>query len=277
MKKNVLKVLVTVLIAILAVGCGAKKTEDAKAEKKKIIVGGTALSQVYYEPIERKYKEMGYEPEFKMFDSNQIPLEALQSGEIDISVAQHKKYVMSFNKNNKADLDLVKPYGMYTGIGLYSEKHKSVSEIPEGAKIAIMNDAMNENIALRILESEGLIKINKDVELATVADISENPKNLQIFEIEQGQTAASLADMDASCVFFTHMSAAKKDPASFLARDKEMINYPMGPIVKKENVNEKWAVDFANCYKDKVVQEEIKKLFPGVFEFYTSDDQVKEK
>lgn len=87
-----------------------------------------------------------------------------------------KKFVMSYNKNNNADLDMAKPYAMYTGIGLYSEKHSSTAEFPDGAKIAVMNDAMNEDIALRILESQGLIKLNADQKQATVADIVENPK-----------------------------------------------------------------------------------------------------
>lgn len=277
MKNKFLKVVLLATLMILLVACG-KKTQNNSGEtnKEKVVIGGTALSQVYYEPLAEKYKEMGYKTEFKMFDSNQIPLEALQNGDIDISIAQHKKYVMSFNKNNNADLDLVKPYGMYTGIGLYSEKYSKIEDIPENGSIAIMNDAMNENIALRILEKSGLIKIDKNAKLATVADIVENKKNLKIKEIEQAQLVSSLSDVDAACIFFTHMSNAKKDPSKYLARDDEMINYPMGPFVKKENVNAKWAVDFAKCYRDKDVQEKIKQLFPGVFEFYTDDSQVSE-
>lgn len=273
MKRNNLLLIIVFVLLLSNIGCTSKKRNE---NKEKIVVGGTALSHVYYEPIERKYKKMGYDVEFKMFDSNQIPLEALQNGDIDISVAQHKKYVMSFNKNNNAELDLVRPYGMYTGIGLYSEKHNSIDDIPNAGKIAIMNDAMNENIALRILERANLIKIDPNAEFATVADIIENKKNLKIYELEQAQLVANLKDMDACCIFFTHMSDAKKDPSSYLARDEEMINFPMGPFVKKENVNKKWAIDFAKCYRDPKVQEEIKKLFPGVFEFYIDDEQVKE-
>ena len=72
------------------------------------------------------------------------------------------------------------------------------------------------------------------------------------------------------------MSNAGKDPSTYLERDKDMINFPLGVIVKKENVDKKWVVDFAKLYKDKSVQEIINQKFPGVFEFYISDDQVKE-
>ena len=72
------------------------------------------------------------------------------------------------------------------------------------------------------------------------------------------------------------MSNAGKDPSTYLERDNDMINFPLGVIVKKENVDKKWVVDFAKLYKDKSVQEIINQKFPGVFEFYISDDQVKE-
>ena len=55
-----------------------------------------------------------------------------------------------------------------------------------------------------------------------------------------------------------------------------MINYPMGVIVREANLQADWAVDFAECFRDEEVQKEISDVYPGVFEFYTSDDQVEE-
>ncbi len=269
-------------------GCGKndaapKTTEAAQSAtaqetpaSKKIVIGGTAISQVYYDAIKDIFEAKGYETEFKTFDANPVVLEACASGETDMALGQHKKFVMSYNENNGAALDMAKPYAMYTGIGLYSEKHASISEFPDNAKIAVMNDAMNEDIALRILEQEGLIKLNAEQKQATVADIIENPKNLEIIEMEQGQTVTALADLDGACVFFTHMAASGKDASTYIARDNSMINYPMGVIVREEDAASDWAVAFAECFKDQTVQEKINKAFPNVFEFYTSDDQVKE-
>ena len=281
MKKKVFSLLLAVLLlAGMAAGCGnsssGESTEAEGEAKETIVIGGTSISQVFYDAIKSKYEEMGYTTEFKSFDSNQVVLEACASDEVDIAIGQHKKFVKSFDESNGADLDMVKPYGMYTGIGLYSEKYDSTEEFPEGSQIAVMNDAMNEDIALRILEDEGLIKLADGTELATVADIVENPKNLEIIEMDQAQTVTSLEDMAGACVFFTHMSAADKDPASYIARDKVMINYPMGVIVREADLEADWAVAFAECFRDEAVQAEISETFPGVFEFYTSDDQVEE-
>ncbi|MGL6200746.1 MAG: hypothetical protein ACRC3H_17590 [Lachnospiraceae bacterium] len=53
-----------------------------------------------------------------------------------------------------------------------------------------------------------------------------------------------------------------------------MIKYPLGVIVKEENVTADWAVDFAECFKIQEVRDEINEAFPGVFEFYEDDTQA---
>ena len=126
------------------------------------------------------------------------------------------------------------------------------------------------------LENAGLITLSHDVEFATVADIVDNPKKLQIIEMDQAQTVTALEDMAAACCWFTHMAASRKDPSSYIVRDDVMVNYPMGVIAKGDNAVSDWAVAMAECLRDPEVQAKINEAFPNVFEFYTSDDQVKE-
>lgn len=298
MKNNVRKRLFGALLSAatlsaLLMGCqnNSKETNEASSQvsedtqeetksesKEKVIkIAGTAsVSEVFYEAFKEKYEAMGYKTEFIAFDSNPVCLEACASGETDISLGQQKKFVQSYNENNGADLDMVKPYGMFTGIGLYSEKYESIDDIPDGSQIAVMNDATNEDVSLKILETAGLIKLSDDVEFVTVADITENPKNLEIIEMEQAQTVTALDDMAAACCWFTHMSASGKDPSSYLIRDEVMINYPMGVIANAEDAASDWAVAMAECLRDPEVQAAIDEVFPNVFEFYTSDEQVEE-
>lgn len=298
MKNNVRKRLFGALLSAatlsaLLMGCqnNSKETNEASSQvsedtqeetksesKEKVIkIAGTAsVSEVFYEAFKEKYEAMGYQTEFIAFDSNPVCLEACASGETDISLGQQKKFVQSYNTNNGADLDMVKPYGMFTGIGLYSEKYESIDDIPDGSQIAVMNDATNEDVSLKILETAGLIKLSDDVEFVTVADITENPKNLEIIEMEQAQTVTALDDMAAACCWFTHMSASGKDTSSYLMRDEVMINYPMGVIANAEDAASDWAVAMAECLRDPEVQAAIDEVFPNVFEFYTSDEQVEE-
>ena len=69
---------------------------------------------------------------------------------------------------------------------------------------------------------------------------------------------------------------AGKDPSSYIVRDNVMVNYPMGVITKGDDVQSDWAVAMAECLRDSDVQKKINETYPNVFEFYTSDDQVKE-
>lgn len=273
------------MLSALLAGCSssaeteekeAQQTQEESEDKVIKIAGSASVSQVFYEAFKEKYEAQGYKTEFIAFDANPVCLEACASGEVDISLGQQKKFVESYNESNGANLEMVKPYGMYTGIGLYSEKYEAIENIPDGAQIAVMNDASNEDVSLKILQDAGLIKLADDVEFATVADITENPKNLEIIEMEQAQTVTALEDMAAACCWFTHMSASGKDPASYLVRDSVMINYPMGVIANAEDATSDWAVAMAECLRDPEVQEKINETFPKVFEFYTSDDQVEE-
>ena len=76
---------------------------------------------------------------------------------------------------------------------------KSIDDIEDGATVAIPNDPSNEARALNVLVSAGLIKV-KDGELITVADITENPKNLQFKELEAAQLPRALDDIDIAVI-----------------------------------------------------------------------------
>ena len=288
MKKRLLSVLLAVaMVSSLLIGCGSSTSETAKETTEAtetteettdapevIKIAGTGVSEVFYEAFKEKYEAMGYKTEFIAFDSNPVCLEACASGETNVSLGQQVKFAYSYNESNGANLDMVKPYAMFTGIGLYSEQYDSIDAIPDGSQIAVMNDATNEDVALRLLEEAGLITLADDVELVTVADIVENPKNLEIIEMDQAQTVTALTDMAAACCWFTHMSAAGKDPSTYLMRESVMVNYPMGVIVNGEDATSDWAVAMAECFRDPEVQAAINEVYPNVFEFYTSDDQV---
>ncbi|MBG9986370.1 methionine-binding protein [Facklamia sp. DSM 111018] len=270
------KLLFTFLGLILCASSLFKIYIVSAEEEKAIKIGVTSVSNITYEAIKDHYEKLGYKTEAIMFDTNPVLLEALAAGEIDISLGQHKVFVENFSKTKGVEIEVVKPYGYYTGIGLYSEKYTTVEEIPNGATIAIMNDSMNMNVGLRMLEEAGFIKVSDNVESATIVDIEEYLKDVKIVDMEQQQTVSSLKDVDAATVFFTHMSNAGLIPDNYIIRDNVMINYPMGPIVKSEFATEDWAVDYAKCFKIEEVQSEIEEKLPGVFEFYEDDSQVKE-
>ena len=78
------------------------------------------------------------------------------------------------------------------------EAGAKVEDIPANGEIAVPNDATNESRALYLLQSAGLIKLDvSGTALATIANITENPKNLKITELDASQTARSLSSVES--------------------------------------------------------------------------------
>ena len=80
----------------------------------------------------------------------------------------------------------------------------SKSDDSDGAttiQIAVPNDTTNEARALLLLQDNGIIKLADGAGItATKADIAENPKNLDIVELEANQLPVRLADVDMAVI-----------------------------------------------------------------------------
>lgn len=192
MKKIIVVLLVLTLVGASLVGCGKKTGAD-----KTIVIGASATPHAeILEAARPALEKAGYKLEIKIYDDYVQPNVALDSGDLDANYFQHVPYLDQFNKENgtklvSAGVIHYEPFGIYPG------KTATLDAIADGAKIAVPNDATNEARALLLLEANGLIKLKKGVGLnATKNDIAENPKHLDIVEIEAAQIARSLQDVD---------------------------------------------------------------------------------
>ena len=86
--------------------------------------------------------------------------------------------------------------------------------LADGITIAIPNDATNEGRALLLLQARGLISLKEDAGItATVADIEDNPLNLQFQEVEAAMVPNVLADVDYGVVHGSYAPAAEMTEA----------------------------------------------------------------
>lgn len=270
MKRNFyLSKLIFIMVLILGlVGCNSKKEVPA-SEKKEITVAVTEISEVSLKAAESEFQKRGFTEKLILVDSNIAVLKSVNDGSVDAAMAVHKPFMEKFNKENNGDLVMVQPYTYYTGIGLYSEKYKSLEELPQKARISIMNDAMNMDKGLRMLKDAGLITLNEGKEgTYTILDIKDNPGNIEIIEMDQAQTVKSLSELDGAVVFFTHMRNAGKDYTAYLYRDQDAKEYPIALVVKKGNENAPWAIALAESLRSDEAAKQIKEYFGGVFTIY---------
>ncbi len=210
MKKTLALVLSVVLILALAVGCGSKA-----AESKTIKVAASPTPHAEILAIAKDIlAEQGYDLEIIEYTDYVQPNLVVDSGELDANYFQHTPYMNQFNEENgteivSAGLIHYEPFGIFAG------KTASIDALPDGAKISIPNDATNGARALLLLQQEGVITLADGAGIeATVYDIVDNPKNVEIVEMEAAQLPLSLGDVDLAVINGNYALDAGLNPAT---------------------------------------------------------------
>ncbi|GAP41756.1 MetQ/NlpA family ABC transporter substrate-binding protein [Flexilinea flocculi] len=230
MKKNIIFVVCAVLIsAFVLTGFSPKPEETATYSKDNPITLKIGASPVPHAEILKSVKdtlaEKGINLEIIEFTDYVQPNTALEDGSLDANFFQHFPYLDDFNKARLAEdknwTELVPlVYTHFEPMAIYGGKTKTLAEIKEGAKIAVPNDATNEARALLLLQANGLIKITEGKGLeATAKDIVENPKKIQVVELEAAQVARSLADVDFAVINGNYALEAGLTTADVLAAE----------------------------------------------------------
>lgn len=208
MKKIITLLFVTVFAAFSFVGC---TTTDDKTIK---IGASPAPHAEILEVAKEVLKEEGYTLEIKEFTDYVQPNLTVESKDLDANFFQHQPYLDDFNAKNNTKLVTIASIH-YEPLGLYPGKTKALADLKEGATIAVPNDTTNEARALLLLESAGLIKVDPKAGLtATINNITENPKNLKIKEIEAAQVSRTLEDVDLAVINGNYALLADLDVAT---------------------------------------------------------------
>lgn len=199
-----------------------------------------------------------------VFNDYTQPNEALARGEVDANAFQHLPYLENQIKTHGYK---IVPVG-YTGvwpIGLYSNKHAKGAELPDGAVIGVPNDPSNEGRALRVLQNEGLIKLKDGTGiLATIADISENPKKIEIKELDAGIVGRSIDDLDAAVVNTDWALKSGLTPENRIAQEPVDDNpYRNFIAVREESKDEPWVKPLVESYQNDAVKAEFDRVYKG--------------
>lgn len=174
---------------------------EAPAELEKIVIGASPAPHAeILKAAQEPLKEKGYELDIKEYTDYVQPNNALQAGDLDANYFQHIPYLEQFNEQYGTKLVNAGTIH-YEPFGIYAGKTSDLSALADGAKVAVPNDVTNEARALLLLEAQGLLTLKDNTDLnATRNDIVENPKNLEIIEIEAAQIPRSLSDVDIAVI-----------------------------------------------------------------------------
>lgn len=200
--KKLLLVFVLCLTAIFAfAGCGVDKADNTKDGKPVIKVGATPVPHAEILNVVKPMleKEGVILDIVEMTDYVQLNV-ALSDKEIDANFDQHKPYLEDFCAQRNLNLVSVAPIHIEP-MGVYSKKIKNLADLKAGATVAIPNDPTNGGRALLLLAKQGIITLKDGVTItATVADITSNPKNINITELEAPQLPRALDDVDIAVI-----------------------------------------------------------------------------
>ena len=195
----------TAVAAVTLAACGnqTSKQETAKetkpAEHVKVAVVGSAAHEIW-DFVADKAKKENIDLEIVEMNDYVLPNTALEEGSVQLNAFQHRAYLAQWNKDKGSD---IKEIGTTFIVPLYyfSTKYKSLKDLPENAKVLVPKEVAIQGRALVALETEGLITLKDGVGTkASLADITSNPRNLEIIEAESAQAPRLLQDVDAASI-----------------------------------------------------------------------------
>ena len=267
-KKLAVPLAILAFASLALAGCSNSSSNSTKpAEtKKEIKLGATAGPHAEVaEAVAKEAQKQGLNVKVVEFTDYITPDKALASGDIDLNSYQHKPFLDNFNKQNGSDLI---PIGktILMRMGVYSDKTKDVKDIKEGGIVAIPNDPTNGGRGLVLLEKAGLIKLKDGVGFkATIADIADNPKNLQFKELEAAQLPRSLADVDAAAITMNYVMSAGLSPEKqgIFLEDKDTPLAVMIIAVREKDKDQPAYKKFVQAYQSDAVKKFIAEKYKG--------------
>ncbi|KXL53940.1 membrane lipoprotein TpN32 precursor [Anaerotignum neopropionicum] len=206
--KKFLALLLTGALAVGVAGCGSKTdeavdanagaTENKETQAEAVTLKIGASPTPHAEILNAAKEELaakGINLEIVEFTDYVLPNLSLDSGDLDANYFQHVPYLDFFNQEHGTTLVSLGAVH-YEPMGIYSTGVTDLADLPDGAKVGIPADGTNGGRALLLLEANGLIKLDRAAGIAaTKLDIKENPKNIEIIEMEAAQLPLSIGDL----------------------------------------------------------------------------------
>lgn len=276
MKKFFSLALALVLTLSLAACGGSEGTADDSGDTADT-TGDTVTLKVAASPtphaeilaqIKDILAEQGIDLQVTEYSDYPIQNTVVDEGEEDANYFQHEPYMDNFNEENGTDLVCVAKIH-YEPMGIYAGKTTSLENLPDGATIAVPNDATNEARALQLLAAQGLIEVDPEAGMnATLNDITSNPKNLEITELDAAMIANTLEEFDLNVINSNYAMLGGLDPATDAlvseAADSEAAQtYANIVAVKSGHENDPAIVALVEALQSDAVRDYINNTYNG--------------
>ncbi|MDB5654477.1 MAG: Methionine transporter substrate-binding protein, partial [Tardiphaga sp.] len=193
-----------------------------------------------------------------------VPNTALDTGDIQANSFQHQPYLDNQVADRKFKIVSVGNTINFP-MGIYSKKVKNWDEVKTGASIAIPNDPTNGGRVLILLRDKGIIKLKDGVGFKpTLLDITENPKKLQVTEVDAAQLPRTLPDVDIAGINTNYATEAGLDPVKdTILREDSKGPYANVIAVRIADKDKPWVKTLIESYQSPEVKKFIDDKFKG--------------
>jgi D-methionine transport system substrate-binding protein len=263
--KSISGLFATTGAALLAMVLLSPLTTLHAADKTSVKVGiMSGEDEDVWREVVKQAASKGLTVKTVVFNDYNQPNEALQNGEVDANAFQHQPFLDNQIKVNHYDIVRVGDTAVWP-IGLYSKKVKSVAELKSGAVIGVPNDPANEARGLNLLQREGVLKLKPGAGIfATTADIIDNPRHIQVKELDAGIIGRSVPDLDAAIVNTDWALKSGLTKQDRIAQEGVKNNpYNNFIAVKKENINAPWVKTLVASYQNDAVKTVFDQVYKG--------------
>ncbi len=283
--KKLLALLFALTMVLCLAACGGTATEEpAEAEETETAetaeaaeteeTGETVTLRVGASPtphaeilaqVVDDLAEQGIDLQIVEYTDYVVPNTAVEDGEDDANYFQHTPYMENFNAERGTHLVAVGDVH-YEPMGIYAGQTTSLDALPDGATIAVPNDATNEGRALLLLQAQGLITIDEAAGLeCTPNDITENPKNLVFKELEAAMLPQTIDEVNLSVINSNYALQAGFNPVqdSLAMETADSTPYPNVIAVKEGNENNEAIQALVKALQSDKVRDYIEETYGG--------------
>jgi D-methionine transport system substrate-binding protein len=256
--------LLTLAVALALAACG-QGADKAAGTTGPLLVGATAVPHAeILEHIKPLLAAEGVDIEIKVFNDYVQPNTQLAEGRLDANYFQTKPYLDEFNASRGSDLVTVA--GVHVEpLGAYSRRYRALADLPDGAQVAVPNDASSIGRSLILLQAAGLIRLRDPANpLQTLRDVVANPKNLRFRELESATLPRVLDQVDMAVINTNYALDAglkpRTDALTLEGADSPYVNYL---VTRSDNRTDPRIVALAAMLRSQAVKDFIVARYDG--------------
>lgn len=194
------------LLLCISAGCGWQQ----RVLRIGVVPG---MQADFMKAVQREARAQGLDLELVLLQDYSEPNGKLAHGELDAAAFQTQAYLEAECRDRGFAFGVLSRTVLFP-VGIYArEPGISLADIPAGAVVQLPRDAVNGSRALRLLEQAGLLRLRPGTgEYASLSDIAENPKALQLVQREGTELPAHFSEADLTVMGTTLAGALELVP-----------------------------------------------------------------